>query len=116
MPSDYRIDEDILLENGDLVESPPPIPILPVPSPFALREEFERAIVNDLIGPAGGPEEELTESVKSCYLVGMLAPSRVRSLRKKWTGLKWPESSPSGKVLRIPGYRRENHFDHPLLA
>lgn len=46
------------------------------PSPVALRAELERLIVNDLLGPAGGPEEELdgAEFVRDRYLVGALAP------------------------------------------
>lgn len=67
-------EDDVIVENDDYLESPPPAPILPVPPPFALREEFERAVASDLLGPAGGPQEELLESVKSRYLVGMLAP------------------------------------------
>lgn len=46
-----------------------------VPSPPALRAELERLVLLDLLGPAGGPQEELDErSVRDRYLVGMLAP------------------------------------------
>ncbi|NWJ98470.1 MAG: helicase [Chloroflexi bacterium] len=46
-----------------------------VPSPSALRDELERMVLLDLLGPAGGAEEELDEpSVRDRYLVGMLAP------------------------------------------
>jgi len=54
-------------------------PILTVPSPSALRAELERIVLNDLLGPAGGPEEEVDEShVSDRYLVGMLAPRQQR--------------------------------------
>ena len=45
-------------------------------SPAAIREEFERLIIDDLLGPAGGPEEVLpTLPVpRDRYLVGLLAP------------------------------------------
>jgi hypothetical protein len=45
-------------------------------SPASIREEFERLIVDDLLGPAGGPEEMLpTQPVpRDRYLVGLLAP------------------------------------------
>lgn len=45
-------------------------------SPTELRTELERLIINDLLGPAGGPEEELDggEFVRDRYLVGALAP------------------------------------------
>src|SRR5213593_3464382 len=40
-----------------------------------LRDQLAAMIGNDLLGPAGGPEEEVAESrVSDRYLVGMLAP------------------------------------------
>src|SRR6266699_6712817 len=45
-------------------------------SPSALRDELERLVLQDLLGPAAGPEEELEDSsVRDRYLVGALAPS-----------------------------------------
>jgi hypothetical protein len=52
-------------------------PVLPPPTPHAIRDELMAMIVNDLLGPAGGPEEELDQRedrVTGRYLVGMLAP------------------------------------------
>jgi len=50
-------------------------PILREPSPYEIREELERLVVADLLGPAGGPEEEVDEDrVRERYLVGFLAP------------------------------------------
>jgi hypothetical protein len=48
-----------------------------VPSPSALRDELEASIIGDLLGPAGGPEEELVGRgrIRDRYLVGMLSPS-----------------------------------------
>ncbi len=45
-------------------------------SPAANRAEFEKLIVDDLLGPAGGPEEIIpTQPVpRDRYLVGLLAP------------------------------------------
>src|SRR5260221_2034708 len=44
-------------------------------SPAQLRDELERLVLLELLGPAGGPEEELDEtSVRDRYLVGTLAP------------------------------------------
>lgn len=49
---------------------------LQVATPHAIREELERLILNDLLGPVGGPVEELdTAKVRDRYLVGMLAPA-----------------------------------------
>lgn len=45
------------------------------PRPEQIRAEFERLIVDDLYGPAGGESEQLTDLRPSeRYLVGMLAP------------------------------------------
>src|SRR5207244_1189837 len=52
-------------------------PILQTPSASTLRDELQRAVLADLLGPAGGPEEEVDEtSVRDRYLVGVLAPRR----------------------------------------
>lgn len=54
-------------------------PYLHVPTPTQLRDELERMVLADLLGPAGGPEEEVDErNVSDRYLVGMLAPLRRR--------------------------------------
>ncbi len=53
-------------------------PTLVPPSPSALRDELERLVLADLLGPAGGPEEEITDKPRDRYLVGMLAPRRQR--------------------------------------
>jgi hypothetical protein len=46
-------------------------------SPQQVRAEFEKLVLADLHGPAGGPDEEVDEaSVSERYLVGMLAPRR----------------------------------------
>jgi hypothetical protein len=58
----------------------PPKPLLHAPPPEELRAALEEAVVRDLLGPAGGPEEEITDpSVRDRYLVGMLAPQRLRT-------------------------------------
>src|SRR5262245_1800583 len=47
------------------------------PSQHRLRDELEAMVLGDLLGPAGGDSEELTErTVRDRYLVGVLAPSR----------------------------------------
>ena len=48
-----------------------------IPSVFRLRSMVEQMVLGDLLGPAGGEGEELTErTVRDRYLVGVLAPSR----------------------------------------
>lgn len=49
-----------------------------MPSSYELRTELQQLVLNDLLGPAGGPEEEVAEPVRDRYLVGMLAPQRQR--------------------------------------
>lgn len=57
----------------------PQAPVLSPPCPYHLRRLLEEAVVNDLLGPAAGPEEELDEAhVSERYLVGMLAPKKQR--------------------------------------
>jgi hypothetical protein len=48
-----------------------------IPSPVAIRDELQRMVLADLLGPTGGEAEEIDEpSVRERYLVGMLAPKR----------------------------------------
>jgi hypothetical protein len=47
------------------------------PNPPELRRQLAELVMRDLLGPAGGPEEEVAESsVRDRYLVGMLAPRK----------------------------------------
>jgi helicase-like protein len=66
-----------------------------VPSPFALRALLEEAVVNDLRGPAGGAEEEVDEAhVNERYLVGMLAPKRLRVTPETFDPLEVEDAAP----------------------
>src|SRR5438552_3164848 len=59
------------------MSEPPTAPALAAITPHAIRDELSEIVVNDLLGPAGGPEEELDQRedrVTGRYLVGMLAP------------------------------------------
>src|SRR5260370_16606759 len=48
-----------------------------IPSPMKIRDELERMVLADLLGPVGGEAEEIDDpSVRERYLVGMLAPKR----------------------------------------
>ena len=84
---------------GDVQQSPvtqPPMEaphsILQPPSPAALRDELEQLVLQDLLGPAGGPEEELDEgSVRDRYLVGMLAPRDQQIVPEELDELAIPE-------------------------
>ncbi len=50
----------------------------PPPTPSAIRDELQQAVINDLLGPAAGPDEEMFEPPRVRYFVGMLAPRRQR--------------------------------------
>src|SRR5437667_3710287 len=51
-------------------------PILKGPTPAALRDELETMVLRDLLGPAGGEEEEVDDfRVHDRYLIGILAPN-----------------------------------------
>jgi len=66
--------------------------MLQPPSPAALRDELEQLVLQDLLGPAGGPEEELDEgSVRDRYLVGMLAPRDQQIVPEELDELAVPE-------------------------
>lgn len=55
-------------------------PLLAAPPPEEMRAMLEEAVVRDLLGPANGLGEELSDSsVRDRYLVGMLAPHRLRT-------------------------------------
>lgn len=52
-------------------------PVIPVKTPSDLRDELMDMVIRDLLGPAGGPDEELSQYEDHAYqryLVGMLAP------------------------------------------
>ena len=54
-----------------------PTAALPPATPHAIRDELTEMVVTDLLGPAGGPSEELEQRedrVTGRYLIGMLAP------------------------------------------
>jgi len=52
-----------------------PATALALPTPFQVREELQELVLRDLLGPAGGPDEELApgDNPRDRYLVGMLA-------------------------------------------
>ena len=53
------------------------VTVLPTITPAGIRDELTCMVVRDLLGPAGGPDEELNQyedHVYGRYLVGMLAP------------------------------------------
>jgi hypothetical protein len=73
---DFATDEEIpptpLIEGGLELETQ-----LKPPSPYEIRAKLEQAVLADLLGPAGGENEEIDEaSVRDRYLVGLLAPQR----------------------------------------
>ncbi|MFI7317595.1 DISARM system helicase DrmA [Streptomyces venezuelae] len=48
--------------------------VLGTPKPEDIREELERLVVTDLLGPIGGADEELSGSPSDHYIIGRLAP------------------------------------------
>ncbi|MEH1129594.1 DISARM system helicase DrmA [Micromonospora sp. CPCC 206061] len=51
--------------------------VLAVPDARAIRDELQRLVLADLLGPLGGPEEEFREDPLDRYIVGRLAPNGV---------------------------------------
>ena len=70
------IDSKSKISSKYIAKSEPETPkVLEIPSLNQIRNELEQAIFNDLLGPAGGEEEEIDEArVSDRYLVGLLAP------------------------------------------
>ncbi len=63
-----------LLETGTTNTS-----ILQPPTPTEMRAELEEMVLHDLLGPAGGEEEEVNDfRVFDRYLVGILAPNNAQ--------------------------------------
>src|SRR3984893_14237250 len=59
------------------IPAPTSVPALITATPSDLRDELTDMVVRDLLGPAGGSDEELNQHedhVYQRYLVGMLAP------------------------------------------
>src|SRR5947208_7599197 len=66
--------------------------VLQLLSPSALRDELERLVLLDLLGPASGPNEELEDgSVRDRYLVGALAPSEQQTTPEEMDELAIPD-------------------------
>ena len=66
-------------------------PALARQTPSDFRNELTEMVIRDLLGPAGGPDEELNQYEDHAYqryLVGMLAPKDERSPPASWTN--WP--------------------------
>jgi hypothetical protein len=68
------------------------------PTPVEIREEFERLVVDDLYGPAGGPDELLDVTPQDRYLVGMLAPQRSQPEAGEETDTADPASADDGSL------------------
>src|SRR6266571_3723621 len=77
---------------GTLSSPEQPRTILQPLSPSVLRDELERLVLLDLLGPAGGLEEELEDgSVRDRYLVGALAPSEQQTTPEEMDELAIPD-------------------------
>jgi hypothetical protein len=78
----------------------------PTPTPTQLRDELERLVLNELLGPAGNPDEELNErSVRDRYLVGILAPVKQRATSER------PDKAPDGDETAYPPAMNDDRPD-----
>lgn len=85
-------------------------PFLTAPAPAILRDELQSMVLRDLLGPAGGPEEELdVDRVHERYLVGLLAPNQLQTMPEEQDELgiadeESPESTASDNgASQVPG-------------
>jgi hypothetical protein len=80
---------------------PEDVSVLPPPSPWVLRRELEQAVVKELLGPAGGPDEEVDErKVRDRYLAGMLAPESQQLDLEEIDALEVAGDESSGRAPR----------------
>lgn len=71
--------------------------ILTAPDARSLREELQAMVAADLLGPAGGPEEEIgdeAQNVRDRYILGVLAPRH---------RVEKDDSGPGGDELAVGG-------------
>lgn len=73
-PSDQSVSNQPSSQKAIAIAAQPQ-PLLVAPSVYEIRAELEKAILDDLLGPAGGENEQVDElKVSDRYLVGTLAP------------------------------------------
>jgi hypothetical protein len=78
--------------------APAPARILEKPSSARLRDLLQDMVLRDLLGPAGGPQEELDEQrVHDRYLIGMLAPSKTQTIPEELEELADAEEGGPGE-------------------
>jgi hypothetical protein len=84
-----------------------------LPSPTKIREELEQMVLKDLLGPVGGPEEEIDEpSVRDRYLVGMLRPSGKNSPPRSSTSCPRAAAARSRMAPPRPPHRPVKRCSH----
>ena len=70
------------------------MPLLNAPDAAVIRDELAELVVNDLHGPAGGPEEVLFDRPTDWYVLGRLAPNGALPCRRTTPGAlparPWP--------------------------
>ena len=92
-----RIENESVPEVPQAVDTPliqPARPLLEAPSSSQMREELEEMVLRDLLGPAGGEDEEIDEArVHDRYLIGMLAPGKTQTVPEEHDPLADAETS-----------------------
>jgi hypothetical protein len=84
----------------------PETTVLQALTPWQIREKIQEIFLRDLLGPADGPDEEVSEAtVRDRYLVGTLAARRTPVV---------PEESETDRLDRTS--RRRNLTDDALVA
>lgn len=82
-----------------------------ISSQHQLRAELEAMVLGDLLGPAAGENEELTErTVRDRYLVGVLAPSRAAG-----SGGKGADNSPASPTADPTLFDDDDDDDIPVI-
>ncbi|PAX51754.1 DISARM system helicase DrmA [Brunnivagina elsteri] len=104
IPVNNVISEEEKLENNQILASQ-------IPNAYKIREELEQAVLADLLGPAGGEEEEVDEdSVSDRYLVGLLAPQQ-RHLAAETVNKSVIANEPEEQPFREVDCQLPEHLD-----
>lgn len=69
-----------------------------------IRELLQLAVIDDLLGPADGPHEQIVDmSVRDRYLVGKLAPRQAPGDTENWEGSLVDENDEESVDTSLPG-------------
>jgi hypothetical protein len=108
---EYTVTEKLPVPSSGKTKSSTAQPMLDIPSAAQMRDELEAMVLRDLLGPAGGEEEEVDEErVRDRYLIGMLAPNKTQTMPEEMDDLAVPEEEGAEEDNRDPDASQKPSF------